>query len=463
MSQDQIGSSVIETDVCIVGAGFAGLSAALRLQARNVRCVILEARDRVGGRVWTDHHTAAKWLDRGGQWVGGDQKGFLELIELTRTPTYPTYTHGCARVRGVDADETLVTSHYPDRRDVPGIEKVKVQVDKLKAIVAQIPPEAPWNHPDAETLDNMTFREWLQKSGADARTQDFLEADISYACAAPQDISVLALLAIIRQCGGFEALNDDAQETRIVGGAQTVATRTVDLLLKPGSVYYNEPVGRINRGTNDVFVQGRSVAVHAKKVIVTAPPTVARDILFDPPLPALRQELMAAWPQGTVIKVGMIFATPFWRHHVPDRFNGLSLDYRALAVETADSSPTEDASPCGTLTAFVYTTKANEIKDLPAEERRTRILNDLKERFGGPVLNPLEYDETFWTLERFTKGCYGAYLKPGATTKFKNLIRDPVGPIHWAGSETSSVWPTFIEGAIQSGYRAAQEILDQKI
>lgn len=457
IQKEDLGEALrIDTEVCVVGAGFAGLAAAIRLQDKGCKVVVLEARERSGGRVHTDWDTKARWVDLGGQWIGKPQTAIWELVDRSGTGTYETPTKGFARIRGIDKEARIVNSDL-DWTGVPGIEMIQAPMKQLEELVEEIPAEAPWKHPDAYRLDRMTFRNWLDTNVPNAHARAFLEADISYTCAAPDEISVLATLATVKQCGGFKKLDEDAQETRIVGGAERIAIDIVDKVLEKNTVIFNQPVRQIQWSESGVVVRSNNYEIHAKRVIVTAPPHVAKDIYFLPELPADRRALMEQWPQGTVIKIGMIFPTPFWRDM---GWNGLSLDWKAIAVETADSSPTPNASACGTLTAFVYSTKANEIKGLPPEERKQLILRDMVERFGNQVLYPLEYHETFWANEVYTKGCYGAFLRPGATTTFGPLIRAATGTIHWAGSETSPIWPTFIEGAVRSGYRAADEIVD---
>lgn len=444
----------IVADVCIVGAGFAGLFAAKTLTKKGLNVVILEARNRVGGRTWTEGNEPWGWIDRGGQWVGGNQSYFFELIGWAGGETYESYHKGDMLVRGVDAGQSLVRTD-PSLSRVPGIDRIQEALDKLEAIYESIPPEAPWATPNHAHLDDTTFAKWMELNVPDVNVRRFLDADISYACADPDKISMLALMAIIRQCGGFESLDVAAQERRILGGVQPIAEKVAAKLTKT-SIFKNEAVQHIAWGKDGAVVHSTHITVNCRRVIMTAPPSLAGKIIYEPALPTPRAEVTKHWPQGCVLKVAMVFDRPFWRDA---NLSGGSLDYKAVAVETADSSVPSDVSKHGILTAFVYTHWAKDIIDLPENERKALVLRDLKERFGEKVLSPIKYEETYWTKEAWTGGCYGAYLTPGATVEFKQAIRDSVGALHWAGTESSDVWPTFIEGALRSGERAALEIL----
>jgi monoamine oxidase len=96
---------------------------------------------------------------------------------------------------------------------------------------------------------------------------------------------------------------------------------------------------------------------------------------------------------------------------------------------------------------------------LPAAERRALLLAETAKRFGPKALNPTAYLEGNWTTQQWTRGCFTGFLTPGATVLFGSAVRDPVGPLHWAGTETATVWPSFIDGAVRSGQRAAEDIL----
>ena len=147
------------------------------------------------------------------------------------------------------------------------------------------------------------------------------------------------------------------------------------------------------------------------------------------------------WPQGLVIKMQVIYAEPFWRAAGLD---GSSLDHLSLVGETADGGFPEKHSRKGVLTCFIYADQARKAALWTPAERQARVLADLALRFGEKAKTPLDFHEMNWSTQQWTRGCFTGFLAPGATTMFTSAVRDPVGPIHWACSENSTVWPSFI-------------------
>ncbi|WP_126147090.1 flavin monoamine oxidase family protein [Synechococcus elongatus] len=457
----QAQSKSTRADVVVVGAGYAGLAAAWQLQKAGLKVVVLEARDRVGGRVWSIDLKGGGWLDLGGQWLGATQDRFAALIQEMGCQTYPTPNFGDTLYRGVtSSDYYRVKADGSNWESVPGSDLIDEADEKLSAMVDQIDPKAPWQHPQAAIWDGLTFGQWLDQNVPDANARRFLIASVSYACASPQEISMLQLLFIIRACGGLAMLDGfegAAQQDRIIGGAQVVAKRLAERL---GSrIQFNQPVRKIRWSDRGVTVFTDQQAIAAQSVVIAVPPTLAGSIEYEPSLPTDRAQITQRWPQGCVIKVGMVFEEPFWRK---DGLSGASIDYGSLVGETADSSTPPEYSKQGILTGFVYAETARQVLRLSARDRRQQLLASLQGRFGDRILKPVFYQEMNWAMQPWTKGCYAGYLAPGATYLFKSAVRDPIGPLHWAGTETASQWPTFIDGAIRSGERAAQAIFSQR-
>ncbi|HZL30073.1 MAG TPA: FAD-dependent oxidoreductase [Pseudolabrys sp.] len=182
---------------------------------------------------------------------------------------------------------------------------------------------------------------------------------------------------------------------------------------------------------------------------------IAGAIDYDPSPPTDRVQVTQRWPQGLVIKVQMIYAEPYWR---AQRLNGASLDYKAVVGETADSGVPEKYSRKGILTGFIYSDQARKVAPLKAAERQKIVLDEMAMKFGPQARKPIEYHEMNWSTQQWTRGCFTGFLTPGATTLFRSAVRDPVGPLYWAGTENSTVWPSFIDEAIRSGELAASQI-----
>lgn len=450
-------SARLKADVCVVGAGFAGLAAAWRLKQAGARVVVLEARNRVGGRSWSVAMKDGTFVDNGGQWVGPTQDAILRLIKEMGCETYPTPDFGRPLYRAITSD-----GYYRPASDAddshPDTKLGNSGLDALDQLAASIDPTAPWTHPEAERLDGLTFAEWLRQTYEDPRMRRYLAVEVgSVPSASPQEISMLQLLWLIRACHGLTILFADqggAQQDRVIGGTQPVARRLAQRL--GNAVKTGRPVRRIDWNDRGAVVHADGLSVAARQVIVAIPPHLAGGIEYTPSLPTNRVQVTQRWPQGLVIKVQMIYREPFWR---ADGLNGTSYDQVSPLAETADSSNPETISKSGILTGFVYSGHARKLSPLPAEERKNLILGEVAKRFGPKALEPTHYHEVNWSMQQWTRGCFTGFLSPGATVLFGSAVRDPVGPLHWAGTETATDWPSFIDGAVRSGEREADAII----
>ena len=449
----------LHADVCVIGAGYSGLTAALRLKQAGASVIVLEARNRIGGRSLTAQIKGGGWVDFGGQWVGPDQNAFYSLIKEMGAEWYTSPFVGKSLERSVlNAGEFVrlgneVTDQYP------GSELIEPAYKKIDDLAASIDPEKPWTHPDAEKLDAMTFAEWLERNVAHDNTRASVgDVVSSVACASPSEISILEMAFLVRACHGLDKLfayTGGAQQDRVVFGTQPVAQKVADRLGKR-AVRLGQPVRRIAWNEKGVTVRSDELSVSARYAVVAIPPNLAGAIEYDPSPPTNRVQVTQRWPQGLVIKVQMVYAEPYWR---ADGLNGASSDYRAMVGETADSGVPEKYSGKGIMTGFIYSREARKAALLPAKERKEIVLKEMAERFGPKALKPIDYHEMNWSTQQWTRGCFTGFLTPGATTLFKSAVRDPVGPIHWAGTENSTVWPSFIDGAIVSGEREAKAIV----
>jgi monoamine oxidase len=278
----------------------------------------------------------------------------------------------------------------------------------------------------------------------------------SIACASPQEISILEIAFLVRACNGLDRLfntEGGAQQDRLIGGTQPIVRKVAQRLGK--AVLFGKPARRIQWTEQQAIVYSDDISVEARHVIVCTPPHLAGAIEYDPSPPTDRVQVTQRWPQGLVIKVQMIYPEPFWR---AAGLNGASLDYRGVVGETADSGVPEQYSKQGIMTGFIYSGQARKVAPLPAAERRKLVLDEMSQRFGPKALDPVDYHEMNWSTQQWTRGCFTGFLTPGATYLFRSAVRDPVGPLHWAGTETSTVWPSFIDGAIRSGERAVAEV-----
>ena len=439
--------------VAIVGAGFAGLSAALELTERGIDCVVLEARDRVGGRVLNHDIGDGKVVEVGGQWVGPTQHALLETAARVGVATFPTHTEGenVIEYRGA-------VSRYTGT--IPRINPaVLLQVEwarrRMNSMASQVPLDAPWGAARAHRWDTLTFGEWMRKNAPSPGARMLIRLAIrSVFGTEPEDVSLLHVLFYLHSAGGFDALVDTgggAQDSRFVGGSQLVAIRMAEEL--GDRVTLNAPVRRIEDDGTAVRLLGDEIDIEAERVIVAVSPTLAARIDWEPALPARRDQMTQRMPQGAIIKCMAVYDEPFWR---ADGLSGSGLSDGGSVNAVFDNTP-PDGSP-GVLLGFLDGRAARRWGQASEGERRAEVVRVFGRLFGSKALSPTAYVERNWAAERWSRGCYSGAFGPSGWTDFGPALREPVGRIHWAGTETATVWNGYIDGAITSGRRAAAEV-----
>lgn len=436
------------TDVVVVGAGFAGLTTARELLRRGVDVLVLEGRDRVGGRSHGGT-VAGVPVDLGGTFVGPTQPAVLALAAELGCPTAPTYATGKNLIRWRGSVRryggTIPTLSLLELLDVS---RVQWQFEGLSR---RVPVTQPWAGPDAARLDAMTLGGWLRSVRARASTRDLmaLVARVTWGCE-PDAVSMLHAVRYVKAAGGLGPLLDvdgGAQQDHFPGGTAQIAQRMAAAL--GDRVRLGDPVVRIENGDGGVVVHTRSGATPARAVVVAVAPEHRRGIEMAPALPPGFTRLTELWPQGHLGKAYAAYETPFWR---AAGLSGQALSDSGPVFITFDTSP---SSGPGVLLGF---TDARTFDPLPADQRRERALACFAELFGPKALEPVDYVDHRWGAEEFAAGGPTAAVAPGGWTRYGALLRQPVGNVFWAGTETADVWTGFLEGAVRSGMRAAAEV-----
>jgi monoamine oxidase len=442
-------------DVAVVGAGLAGLSGARSLRAAGCEVVILEARDRVGGRTLNEPIGDGKVVEVGGQWVGPTQHRALELIRELGLETFPTYGEGANLF-----ERSGKLRRY--RGSIPRVSPLALAetglvMARINRMARRLDPARPWAASQAEGWDSQTFATWMGRNVRTPTARDLMRLGIWAVWAAePEDVSLLHVLFYIRSAGSFEALIDTeggAQEARVVGGTQLMSIRIAEQLSE--SVQLESPVRRIEHGDDGVTVYSETATVRARRAIVAVPPVLAGRIDYEPPLPAVRDGLTQRMAQGSVVKCMAIYPEPFWRS---EGLSGQVTSADGPVSVVYDNSP-PDGSP-GVLLAFLEGRAARRASAMSEDQRRELVLRCLRRFFGERAATAERYLDRAWPNERWTRGCYGCFMPPGAWIENGPALREPVGPIHWAGAETATVWNGYMDGAISSGERAAREALE---
>jgi monoamine oxidase len=457
----------IEADVVVVGAGFAGLTAALGVKRAGHSVVLLEARSRVGGRVAGHRLPSGEFSERGGTFVGPTQDRILAALARFGIGTFPTFNEGSnVYVNGGQrmefSDTGFTGSAPPDPLILPELVTVVTRLDQMST---SVPVGAPWTAANAGQWDAETLAGWIAANSATERFRRLVPAATRPIFGAdPSELSLLFVLFYIAASGNesnpgtFERnfnTRDGAQERRIEGGSQVLGQAMAAALGKR-RIVKRSPVRRIIQRRGRVRVVSDRAVVVARRAIVAIPPVLAGRIDYQPAMPAARDALTQRLAQGALTKVAAAYPKPFWRAR---GLNGSTLSTGGLVNATFDDSP-EDGRP-GVVFGFVGGDSSRHFADLGRAARRRAVLTELAELLGPEALDPTEFFVTEWPEERWSRGGPVGIYPPGLMTTYGHAIREPVGRIHWAGTETSTYWNGYMDGAIRSGERAAAEVLKE--
>jgi monoamine oxidase len=444
-----------EADVIVVGAGLAGLMAARQLVAAGRSVLMLEARDRVGGRTVNASIGAGKVTEMGGQWVGPTQERLLALASELGVETFPTHHDGRnllelrGKVRRYKGTIPRLAPH------------VLLDIDrarrKVRRAARRVPAEAPWTAPKAGELDSQTLASWIRKAARTKKARGLLEiATGTVMGTGTAELSALWMLSYVSSAGGFDALIDvdgGAQQDRFVGGSHRISQKLAEGLGE--GVLLSAPVRRIAQDGGGLDVEADGIAVRAHRVIVAVPPPLAARISFTPSLGGRRDQLTQRMAHGAMTKCAAVYPAPFWRD---EGLSGQAVSDGGPVTTTFDNSP-PDGSP-GVLLGFIAGAEAIRHARRSEADRRRVVLECFARLFGEEAAKPGIYLETAWAEEEWSRGGPVCSFAPGALVHCGEALRQPAGRIHWAGAETATVWCGYMEGAVRSGERAAEEVLD---
>ncbi|GAB3627984.1 amine oxidase N [Pandoraea terrae] len=436
-------------DVAIIGAGLSGLTAARDL--RHAGCesfVVLEARDRVGGRTLNHDLGGGQISDAGGQWIGPGQTAVADLARELEVDTFPSYYTGKTVILGGDGRTEI------DLKGTLGTDETITA--KLSKLSRDVPSGAPWKSPKVGELDKLSVGDWLAKQSI--KDEDRMGWDVSTALSGgtmPAKMGLLHFLSMINSANcdysQLDAIKHSAQETRFVGGAQVLSIKLAQKLGE--KVHLSCPVRKISNWDREIVTLHTDRGeVRARRVVMAIHPALCNRVQFDPPLPQKRAALQRAWPaHSPARKTAMVYSRPFWRDK---GLNGHIFQVNGPIYWAYDNSP--PGGEIGVINAFIA--NAMVPSDLKAAQRQ---LTEIYARaWGREALTPVSYHDRDWgRADPWTLTCVSA-IPPGFWSTHGEALHPPCGSLIWSGTETSDIWAGYMDGAVRSGHHAALKALN---
>jgi monoamine oxidase len=457
--------SIPEVDVAIIGGGLSGLSAAKELAAANKSIVVLEARDRVGGRVLNANLAGKDVQELGGEYIGPTQNRVLALAAELSLPTYKTYTEGNSTFY-----RNGTARHYKD--SLGGIPPVgldtlvelAVFMTDINNLASTVDLEEPWNTPNATALDSMTLETYVNSKLSTSDSRVLLDVAIPAILSTEmREPSLLYSLWCIAAAGDetgpgtinrLIGVDGGAQDSRVSGGTQLLATLLAERLGSE-NIYLNTPVRKVQLKESRYLVSSDVITVSARHVVCAMSPSLVTRITFDPPLPAGRDQLNQRMPMGALGKAIAIYPSAWWRD---EGLNGVGVSDTGAIRVTYDNSPADGSF--GAMMGFIEADEMRKLDTASEDEVKRQVKQSFANLFGPRVDDATDVLIQRWDLEEFSRGGPSAFMPPGVLTQYGSYLRAPVGKIHFAGTETSLRWIGYMDGAISSGERVAGEILE---
>ncbi|MER9895630.1 flavin monoamine oxidase family protein [Mesorhizobium sp. M0119] len=418
-------------DVAIVGAGFTGLSAARELNQAGIDVVVLEARDRVGGRVEAVQNGLGERIDSGGQFLCEDMPELMALV----------------RARGKTLVETHVAGEFVTQPRMS-----EAQAGRTYGTAMRIRERMNAIAPNDPAIAGLTVAAWLDR-----------QADPDDAKAAFRSMIEGLWCLAMERLPLWYLIDNDRRVTNEVSELQYFVRETMhsladDLARDLGDrLRLNTAVEAIEDGPGGVRVVSPAGAIEARAVLVAVPPMMASRVDFVPPLPAVLKRALGVWQSGAVIKMLVRYPKAFWR----DRgLSGMVMWRDPHGLFACDASRDEDHAA---LVVFIGGPLAQRWRDLDDAALRAKVTSKLEEALGIEAAGIIDLSYRDWTGDRWSGGGYSDLIVDATATDAERIIRAGASPIHFASSELSPSFPGYVEGAIVAGRIAALKIIQSAI
>ena len=452
------GSNDTVADVLVVGAGLSGLYAARLVRRAGFTVKVLEARDRVGGRVLSQRLTGDSSVDLGAQWIGPGQRRMHALANEYGLKMIATHTLGDA-VFGVGGGFRRMPGNTSPMSWMGKLDAFQLGW-KIDRIAKKLSVTEPWRHPQAESLDSVSFAEWVKDEAFTEEARSYwLYIVESGMCANPDDFSTLEVAQQVATLGGLGRL-ETAEQEFFAAGAQTIAQRLADEL--GGRVQLQAPVRALrHEGSDDRVIRATTDCGEflGRRVILAIPPQLVKAISFDDDLSRQVHHDEEKLVLGQVVKSIVVYDRAWWRDAGLSGTADTPGEQISFLVDTSNK-----AGRPGILVALATGPHAESLSQMDDETSKAAVMSHVQRVLGGygdSLTQPRNFFSMDWTSEPWSLGGYASRQTVGQWTAQKDTLAASRGPIHFAGTETATEWRSYMEGALQSAERASGEVLNE--